>query len=402
MPYRADINIGLKRALRSPGPLSAWNRNIGIARAGAAIAKALNVALTPFRPRGIKLELLQRSIIDPPKSDPIRLQVARDVFSALSNKKAAELAKRATIENYTTAIRSHHPAGRLLNYHHILSNCRALVDTIYSRLADIASKPEFLQEEMTAMCRTARAPEHFWFSEYDEAYKQYKQTDKLPQRDRMLFPFIVGESLVDIGCGGGDQVANFKREHPELKNAAGIDILDWKTPGLDIDYHVIDFLKPGSASPEKYETGLLLAVLHHVGADVAEIMTFMKGVSTAVSKRLIVEEDVLMGEDDLALKVPGVDEIAKLRAVQPFLDEYLRLDISTQQAFATLIDFLGNSLSVSVPQMAFPFGFRTMTEWKRIFEASGFYLNRVKVLGFQPGNFNQQCHVLFVLDKMAL
>jgi hypothetical protein len=62
------------------------------------------------------------------------------------------------------------------------------------------------------------------------------------------------------------------------------------------------------------------------------------------------------------------------------------------------MDLLENSLSVSVPEMAFPFGFRTLSEWIDIFTANGFILNRVQVLGFQEGNFNRQCHMLFILD----
>jgi hypothetical protein len=88
-----------------------------------------------------------------------------------------------------------------------------------------------------------------------------------------------------------------------------------------------------------------------------------------------------------------------MRKKQPTLDHYLGLSAKDQKDVATIIDFLANSLSVGVPSMAFPFGFRSLSDWVRIFDQNGFSLNRIKVLGFQKGNFNQQCHLLFILDK---
>jgi 2-polyprenyl-3-methyl-5-hydroxy-6-metoxy-1,4-benzoquinol methylase len=401
MNYTENVKIGLKRAINSPGAFANWQKGLGYKRALAEMLKLANIALTPLAPLGVKTEITQRSLVCPPEISKGRLEVARNFFASFSNRTAKEFVKSIMVENYASAIVVHHPTQNFLDHDLIRIKCEALIKTIFRRLEDIKTKPHFLYDFMVQMSRGTKPAEGIWFKEYIKAYEQYKHGNKLAKRDTLLYPFVVGESIVDIGCGGGDQVANFIATHPELKRAAGIDILNWKTPGLNINYHVIDFKKPGTASPEAYDTGLLLAVLHHVGNTESEIGTFLTGVRTAVKKRLIVEEDVLLASEDLRTDIVGMEEIAKLRSEQPTLDKYLKFDTSTQRDIATLIDLLGNSLSVGVPDMAFPFGFRTLGDWKRTFESNGFNLNRIKLLGFQRGNFNQQCHVLFILDKTS-
>lgn len=399
--YKTNCQIGLKRAIKSPGGLTNWQSKLGLGRRLAATAaKALNVALTPLAPQGIKLELFQRMMVLPPRISEERLQVAHDFFTAFGNIAARQFARDIMIENYTLAIMKHHPAATSLKEESIRAKCQTLVDTVFRRLEDIQYKPQFMYDVIKTMSRSAEDTEGIWFQEFHDAYNQYKHTNKLETRDQILFPHVVGDSLVDIGCGGGDQVADLKSRHPEqLRRVAGIDVLNWKTDGLDIQYRVLDFSKPGTVSREKWDTGMLLAVLHHAGKTDQEIATFLQGAKTAVGKVLIVEEDVLVSpKDQRRSDIPGLEEMSSKREEQPQLDRYLKLDQESQRAATTLTDLLGNSLSVGVPEMAFPFGFRSVSEWVDLFTANGFSLNKVKVPGFQKGNFNQQCHVHFILD----
>ncbi|MCX5751474.1 MAG: hypothetical protein NT099_07395 [Candidatus Saganbacteria bacterium] len=406
MDYIANLKIGAPRALKSPGPFANWSKDLGISRRVAAgLAKAVNIGLTLACPAGLKLELLQRRLVAPSEISAERLQVARNFFHAFGNATARKFVRKIMIANYTDAIMTHHPRAQNLDRTAIQKKCELLVNTIFRRLEDVSSRPEFLFDVIRTMGRGTKDRESIWFPEYQEAYVQYKHTNKQAQRDKILFPHIVGNSLVDIGCGGGDQVADLKARHPEqLVRVAGIDTLDWRTPELKlkIDYYERDFSKPGTASPEQYDTGMALAVLHHVGNSDQALATFLTGVKTAVKTRLIVEEDVLITPQDLArTDIPGLEIIGDLRKQQPQLDNYLNLDQATQKAVTSLIDLLSNSLSVGVPDMSFPFGFRTLSDWTNQFAANGFILRKIQVLGFQKGNFNQSCHILFVLDKTA-
>jgi hypothetical protein len=443
-----EVRINFKRAWRSPGAFYQFDKNIGAARRLASgTVKAANLLASPFASsqRLLRLELLQRRLVSTPQLTPDEVYTAEEFFRAFSNIKVKELTKEMKKHNYVEAIRRHHPEPSSLDLSNIIEKCQHLIDIIFMRLEVIKEYPEMFYPVIASMSRGAALPEAIWFPEFQEAYRAYKNHNKLPQRDALLSPFFVGISLVDIGCGGGDQVAFCGKNHPELQQVVGIDVVNWRTPGLEIDYHVIDFSKPGAIAPAQYDTGLLLAVLHHVARQnqTEKIDTFLQGVRTAVRRRLIVEEDVIVPSDELGkitsrghLKwkdynpflgravsekhgeyhawlreevrfkasafialLPGLEEFFGL-ADQPFLDEYVSLDPQSQLDFTIINDYLANALSVGVPQMPFPFGFHTIREWLEIFARNGFTLQRLNVLGFQPGNFNQVCHVHFILDKV--
>lgn len=401
MNYFTNLRIGLQRAWASPGAFYRWGDKIGFqGRLSAGALKSLNLAATLFKPLGVKLELSQRYLVAPAQLSEARRASALEFFKAFNNNSARDFVREAMISNYSEAIMSHHPNRSALNREEIFSRCSQMVRSIFCRLEDAARRPEFLFYVLTLLSRSHKPQESIWFPEFEAAYAEYRHNRKQIQRAQILSPFILGESLVDIGCGGGDLVAHFgKTFSGRLKKVAGIDVLDWKTPGLDIAYHILDFSQKGSRSPEEYDTGMLLAVLHHVGKTEEAVIIFLEGVRSAVRKRLIVEEDVIFTPEDLEQSFAGLGEIQNLRRQQPILDEALGFDYKTQRDIAIIIDVLANSLSVGVPEMNFPFGFRTLTEWVRIFNESGFVLNKLNILGFQKGNFNQQCHVHFILDR---
>lgn len=327
-----------------------------------------------------------------------RIDVSRGFFEAFNVTQARDFVRKMMIENYITAILTHHPQKELLVPEEIRRKCERLVGTIFDRIYEIRNHPERLFELMKRLSRSMAPRDDIWFDEFDAAYRNYKHNTKLSKRDSFLSPFFKGTSLVDIGCGGGDLIAYLRDQHPELLRISGTDVVDWRTPGLDIDYHVVDFSVPGTTLPVKYDTALLMAVLHHVSSDEDAIKTFLNNVRTAVNLRLIVEEDVLLDREDLEHpKLDREDLEAKLQE-QQLLRSYIEFGADVQRSITILGDVLANALSIGVPDMPFPFGFRTLTQWIRIFEESGFNIETVKVLGFQKGNFNQQCHILFILN----
>jgi len=447
MKQLSETRIDLNRAWHSPGPRFQPERKIGIGRRFAAGAvKAANLLSAPFALSQtlMRMELLQRRLVLSGQLAPEEAYTTREFFRAFANDRARELTKKAKVYSYVEGILRHHPDLASIDICDILAKCHQLIAIIFSRLTVISEQPEYLYPVVASMSRGAARPEAIWFPEYQAAYRAYKNYNKLPQRDALLSPYFVGESLADIGCGGGDQVAYCGAHHPELTRVAGFDVVDWRTPGLTIDYHKVDFSKPGEVAPAQYDTGLILAVLHHVARpdQTEKLDTFLQGVRTAVRRRLIVEEDVIVPSKELenvaavhnlnwgsgnpwldravaerhgeyhqqlseavglrsaglARAIPGMRGCMAL-ADQPLLDEYVSLDLQSQRDFTILNDYLANALSVGVPEMPFPFGFHTVTDWLEIFSRNGFILNKLNILGFQPGNFNQACHVHFVLDK---
>ncbi len=404
LSYLNHLSIGFNRACNSPGALFPGNTSV-LSRLGAAALKTLNYAMVPLNPLGLRTEARQRELVCQASITQEQLETASDFFEAFSNPAANEFVRQLMCKNYSAAIMTHHPQADSLNPDSIEARNRVLVNSIFQRIGDISKNPHFLFDIITSMSRKHSPRDAIWFPEFDQAYEAYKHLSKPAARDELLSPFVSGNSLVDIGCGGGDLAARFRDNHSDVltDGVAGIDVLDWKTPGLDIDYHVLDFSREGAAAPRSYDTGMLLAVLHHAGKTDNELRTFLAGVGTAVDQRLIVEEDSIITEEDLSIlarsNVAGIKEFERTRYEQPAFNKFLGFDHSTQKAVITIIDLLSNALSVGVPEMAFPFGFRSVTEWKDLFASCGFDLERIKALGFQPGNFNQTSHVLYILNK---
>ncbi|MFH1832210.1 MAG: methyltransferase domain-containing protein [bacterium] len=320
-------------------------------------------------------------------------------FNAFKNTQAKKFVKQIIRENYSAGTCNYHPQKNNLDSDSINSKCETFVNTLFSELTTIQNTPEKLFPLMQKMSRKTIPQNPIWFKELSQAYEHYKRTYRAQMDNAILSPFIAQtSSLVDIGCGGGDFVALLKQTNTQLQKVAGIDILDWRTPGLDIDYHVVDFSKEGAKSPAQYDTGLLITVLHHVSENRDNIKLFLNNAKTAVSKRLIVLEDVIVQEQDLAHPKVSQAQALNKKLTQPHFSTFLKFDQETQKAVISLIDLLANSLSVGIPEMPFPFGFKPISEWVKIFKECNFEIEHIEILGFIDKKFNQTSQAIFVLN----
>jgi hypothetical protein len=112
-----------------------------------------------------------------------------------------------------------------------------------------------------------------------------------------------------------------------------------------------------------------------------------------------VEEDVILPEEEIkAERMYGV-QAEQLKKDQPLFSGYLTLDQQQQKHALILIDLLANSLTVGVPDMDFPFGFRTINGWERLFREAGFTAEKIQINGFVGGTFNRSSHVVYLLQK---
>jgi 2-polyprenyl-3-methyl-5-hydroxy-6-metoxy-1,4-benzoquinol methylase len=226
---------------------------------------------------------------------------------------------------------------------------------------------------------------------------------KLKNRYRQLKPFIRGNSYCDIGCGGGDLVAYLLDTHDEFHIAAGIDIMDWRTEKVKqkIDFQMLDFSRSNTTSKKQYDTLTCLAVLHHTGNQKETMIRFLKNVQTAMKPggRLIIEEDVIIPVRDQSLNRNIKSQLELLNTQQKFLSDFLQFDQDKQKNIIISIDFLANCLAVGVPEMPFPCGFQTLGDWISIFDNTTLKLIEVRIQGFVKNNFNQSCHVFFILEN---
>ncbi len=331
----------------------------------------------------------------------MNIEESAKFLSAFRIDRARELVERMMIHNYAEAILEHHPECHGLDADKIHLQCSTLCRTIFREIAHIRGDPRLLTPLLNKMARNGPGHSPIWFDAFDSAYEAYKHGGKLKKKAEQLGPYLRGGSYCDIGCGGGDLVAYLKKEHPQFREYAGIDVLDWRTEGLknEIGFQVLDFSKEGSVSQQRYDLATCIAVLHHVGSTDESRSIFLRNLRSALHDhgRLIIEEDVILPRheigtrEDLQMQVAG-------RAQEQFLfGDFAMMTREEQLSVLTIIDVLGNSLVMGVHQMAFPFGFKSIVEWGELFSESGYQVEEIRINGFTAGMFNQSSHVLYIL-----
>lgn len=326
---------------------------------------------------------------------------AKTFLKAFRNRKAREFVRKMKTANYTGSILKHHPRKENLENEQVLKKCRFLIDTIFEQFEAVQESPGELSPLLNRLTRNNPARHEIWFAEFDEAYTNYKHYRKLNNRYRQLKPYLHGKSYCDIGCGGGDLVAFLKQNYQEFETCAGIDVLDWRTDGIkdEINFQMLDFSKPGTNSRYKFDTVTCLAVLHHVGNTDEALSLFLKNAGTAINKngRMIVEEDVILPAYQTSANPDINKQVERLTQIQPLFAEFVRYSEVDQRDITIIIDVISNALCGGVPQMAFPFGFRSLNQWIEIFSRNNYNISEIEVLGYAEGVFNRSGHVLFVL-----
>ncbi len=333
----------------------------------------------------------------------MRTDEARTFLTAFANPVAKGLVHKMLVNNYTEAILTHHPQATGLQPATVARQCADLVHAVYHQVAAVQHQPERLFPLFATLSRK-HSPQHpMWFAAFDAAYQHYKHHKKLHQRLAQLKPLFTGSSYCDVGCGGGDLAAFLQQQYPPFTTCAGIDVLDWRTDAIKdaIDFQMLDFSQPGTASQYQYSTLTCIAVLHHVGNTNPQRGVFLQNMATAMAPgaRLIVEEDVILPQAQIAANPAYARQAAALSQAQPLFAEFLTLNEADQRDAIVIIDYLANALSVGVPEMAFPCGFKTIDGWRDLFVANGFVVHNVQIQGFTKGNFNRSAHVLFVLGR---
>lgn len=331
-----------------------------------------------------------------------RFSEAYNFLSAFSNTDAREFVRDLMKKNYAGAVLGHHPVREQLNRNEVEEKCSVFLDRVFEEINALAD-PRDLFPLFNRLSRNSKEKQDIWFDEFLEAYENYKHRRKLENRYQQLKPFIYGPLYCDVGCGGGDLVAYMKENHPGVEEAAGIDVLDWRSDSVKdiIDFQMLDLTRPGAKSSKAYDTVTCLAVLHHIDNQKGELEYFLHNLKTAIKPdgRLVVEEDVILPEEEISSDQTIKDQIDQRRTRQPIFDRFLQFDMQTQRDIITIIDFLSNSIVVGVPDMPFPCNFQTLDGWRELFEDQGFTIDEIKVEGFVPHRFNQSSHVIFILRK---
>jgi SAM-dependent methyltransferase/catechol 2,3-dioxygenase-like lactoylglutathione lyase family enzyme len=183
-------------------------------------------------------------------------------------------------------------------------------------------------------------------------------------------PFLIGDSLLDIGCGNG-MIASLVRNR--FKKIQLLDVVEYLPPELDLPFKTY---KEGDTISGSFDTVLLLTVLHHSNNPL-ELLKLAWG---ATNKRLIIIESVVGVHN----REPGVN--------------YELVDASdeNQIAYAAFIDWFYNRvLHDDVPV---PYNFTAPGKWTSVFRENNMKLVQTIHLG-QDIDIGPEYHILFVLQK---
>jgi len=72
------------------------------------------------------------------------------------------------------------------------------------------------------------------------------------------------------------------------------------------------------------------------------------------------------------------------------------MPIEEQIQYMKLLDYFSNVVVMRVPDMNFPFGYKTINQWRELFLKIGFTSVETVLIGF--GRFHRTGRVAFILD----
>jgi len=140
------------------------------------------------------------------------------------------------------------------------------------------------------------------------------------------------------------------------------------------------------------QTALVHYVLHHI--DSSNLVNVMKELAR-VSKRIIIREDVYQVPTERA-------EFKSVYETDKFLTTFSTLEPNRQLGFLLLWDYWINCIEKGISDMNYPFEFKTVSQWEKLFRSMGFEVLDTRLIGFSRGRgFYGTCHVIFVLDAQA-
>jgi SAM-dependent methyltransferase len=266
----------------------------------------------------------------------------------------------------------------------------ALVDQAFERLAQSQRgrvDPQALQDAGALILASLfrKGDGSFWFN---QTYHRYKAQIK-PEIDfEQLKELIRGERVLDYGCGSGYLALRLEKGGYTVFTT---DVLDYR---LDEARH-LPFVKMTSPMDIAYpddgvDTAIVQAVLHHI--DAANLSPVL-GRLRRIAGRLVIKEDTYA--------LPAhLDHLGDVLDRQPLLRAFLRLPLDDQFQALALIDYFANVIAQGIPEMNFPFQFKTVPEWESVLNANGLQVVQTIMAGFEARRMHKSCHVWLVCERV--
>ena len=282
---------------------------------------------------------------------------------------------------------------RLRDYWQCTQEQQKEVTTVYEKAFDLLIKnrndPTKFKEIINYIIYTlfkGNDP-NFWFRKFHDNYSLkllYKEREFENIKD-----YIKGDTILDMGCGEGYLALKCSQEGYTVLTT---DVLDYRTHA--VKHLPFKLMTDPSTIPypnNSTDTALIFYVLHHISADSSNLRKILKELKRVSSR-------VIIGEDVYGIPLDNV-EFNKVIENDDLLQEFILLSKEDQLKVLMLNDYLINAFVKGIPEMNFPFQFKTIPEWNTCFTENGFKVVKTILIGFKRGK-NRNCHALFIVDSI--
>jgi 2-polyprenyl-3-methyl-5-hydroxy-6-metoxy-1,4-benzoquinol methylase len=223
---------------------------------------------------------------------------------------------------------------------------------------------------------------NFWFT---NLYSTFKKEIKPIGILNLYEEYLVGKKILNVGCGDGIYSKFFAEHGYEVSMTDVMDFRDKSTYTIPFRQMTIPRIIP--YEDKSVDTTVILSVLHHANVeDVEHILREAKRVS---KKRIIVEEESFGIQENESEFEEKIESDKRLK-------EFIAKSDDEQIQYMKLLDYFSNVVIMRVPDMNFPFGYKTINQWRQLFSKAGFKTVKTILIGF--GRFHRTGRVAFILD----
>jgi 2-polyprenyl-3-methyl-5-hydroxy-6-metoxy-1,4-benzoquinol methylase len=313
-------------------------------------------------------------------------------MSCLKNNHAVNFFLESTTSSVTKAIMRLHPEKEELSYTLVANKVQKMLKSIIHRTSAISNKTGRLINKPYDALHEIR--DEVLFPEFLTTLDIFIKED-LEYRINFISPYIKGNSVLDIGCGSGIVLKHLQMKRHDLE-LHGIDPYIQTTSKGDINFSKINLLNPNTLSPFKGDTVLLFHVLHHIGDNDKTLLDFLERVRDSCEERLLIIEDTFIEEcsrNRIFNKEFGFTENSSFH-------KFIEMDRKTQKAVLAIIDVVVNVGMFGLNHMPFPFHYKSIFEWEKLFNLNGWKTTFIlPIKTFAPEVFFHGPYMFFVLDK---
>ncbi|CAG1020948.1 hypothetical protein DOJK_00670 [Patescibacteria group bacterium] len=304
-------------------------------------------------------------------------------YKYVNFKRLKEIHSREDIFNFVLRM-------RLRNYESCSESERKEINSIFTTGIEILrnsltkSEEEFDEAVQFVVSKVFKKEDPtFWFNNFTH---QYRSEVKIQMEYDKIKPYLVGNKIVDIGSGSGRLAAKFAENDYEVYTA---DIIDYRADiAKDLPFALIDDNSKIAYGDKIADNSLVILSFHHM-----DNKTFESTIAELkrISNRIIVKEDVF----GIPMDNKQFKEIVDL---DPLLQEFCKFSLQDQFMILMLSDYVSNVFIHGRTDMSFAFEFKSIPEWRKIFNSDGLKLVDEYLVGFKRGKFSGSCHAYFVVD----